>query len=50
MAICSCTAGIFTPVIVSVTGCSTCNLGLTSKNEYAPVMQLNRYSTVPTPA
>ena len=49
IAICSCTAGRFTPVMVSVTGCSTCRRGFTSRNEYAPVVMLYRYSTVPTP-
>mmetsp|Transcript_14907 Transcript_14907/g.36609 ORF Transcript_14907/g.36609 Transcript_14907/m.36609 type:complete len:245 (+) Transcript_14907:6053-6787(+) len=49
MAIWSCRAGRFTPVMVSVTGCSTCRRGLTSRNEYTPVVMLYRYSTVPTP-
>mmetsp|Transcript_36881 Transcript_36881/g.91119 ORF Transcript_36881/g.91119 Transcript_36881/m.91119 type:complete len:246 (-) Transcript_36881:554-1291(-) len=49
MAICSCTHGMLTPVMVSVTGCSTWSRGLTSRKLYAPVVMLYRYSTVPTP-
>ena len=35
------------PVTSSVTGCSTCNLVFTSKNQNSPVLSSNKNSTVP---
>eukprot|EP00976_Prorocentrum_cordatum_P106984 1194564-Prorocentrum_minimum.AAC.3 len=42
MATLSCTAGMHTPVMPSVTGCSTCRRGFTSRKEYSPLSTLQR--------
>lgn len=42
-------AGRLTPVTASVTGCSTCSRGFTSRKLYSPLFMLYRYSTVPAP-
>ena len=38
-----------TPVMASVTGCSTCSLGFSSRKKNFPVCALKRYSMVPAP-
>mmetsp|Transcript_14116 Transcript_14116/g.35627 ORF Transcript_14116/g.35627 Transcript_14116/m.35627 type:complete len:275 (-) Transcript_14116:324-1148(-) len=49
MATRSCSAGTLTPVMPSVTGCSTWSRGFSSRKLYSPVLALKRYSTVPAP-
>ncbi len=46
-ATCSCSFTRSSPVVTSVTGCSTCNRVLTSMNRYRPVSGSTRNSTVP---
>mmetsp|Transcript_37522 Transcript_37522/g.76971 ORF Transcript_37522/g.76971 Transcript_37522/m.76971 type:complete len:312 (+) Transcript_37522:4616-5551(+) len=49
MAICNWVAGRLTPVSPSVTGCSTCRRGLSSRKKNLSVSALYKYSTVPAP-
>mmetsp|Transcript_5828 Transcript_5828/g.15006 ORF Transcript_5828/g.15006 Transcript_5828/m.15006 type:complete len:281 (-) Transcript_5828:643-1485(-) len=49
MAMSSCEAGMLTPDIDSLTGCSTCRRGLSSRKKNSPVSIAYRYSHVAAP-
>ena len=46
-AMCNCSLTMLTPVVASVTGCSTCNRVLTSRNDSSRSLGWYRNSTVP---